>query len=59
MGTQIEAKRVMIGNWNTTRKSNSGKRPEESGVALLTVLALLSIFAVILAGFTYSLRRDG
>jgi len=33
-------------------------RPAESGVALLTVLALLSIFAVVLVGFTYTLRME-
>ncbi len=33
-------------------------RPAEAGVALLTVLALLSIFAVVLVGFTYTLRME-
>ena len=34
------------------------KRQSESGVALLTVLALLSIFAVVLVGFTYTIRME-
>ncbi len=33
-------------------------RPSETGVALLTVLALLSVFAVVLVGFTYTLRME-
>ncbi|MEW6235453.1 MAG: hypothetical protein AB1656_08720 [Candidatus Omnitrophota bacterium] len=33
-------------------------QPGESGVALLTVLALLSIFAVVLVGFTYTIRME-
>ncbi|MGC9328219.1 MAG: hypothetical protein ACP5I1_11335, partial [Candidatus Hinthialibacter sp.] len=41
-----------------TLKETWTKRPEESGVALLTVLALLSIFAVVMVGFTYTIRME-
>ena len=34
------------------------QRKREAGVALLTVLALLSIFAVVLVGFTYTIRME-
>jgi hypothetical protein len=34
------------------------KRESESGVALLTVMALLTIFAVVLVGFTYTIRME-
>ncbi len=38
--------------------TSSINRSSESGVALLTVLALLSIFAVVLVGFTYTIRME-
>ncbi len=63
-GQAGEEKRTMK-NFKTTQQSfrhehyHSGRgRPEESGVALITVLALLSIFAVVLVGFTYSIRME-
>lgn len=34
------------------------RNDSESGVALLTVLALLAIFAVVLVGFTYTIRME-
>ncbi|MBN2329403.1 MAG: hypothetical protein JXR73_19840, partial [Candidatus Omnitrophica bacterium] len=41
-----------------TLKETQTKRPKESGVALLTVLALLSIFAIVMVGFTYTIRME-
>ncbi len=41
-----------------THRITCTARAKESGVALLTVLALLSIFAVVLAGFTYTIRME-
>ncbi len=41
-----------------SQKTKPHGKPEEKGVALLTVLALLSIFALILVGFTYTLRME-
>ncbi len=47
-------KRNRLKQPHTTSKRHAG----ESGIALLTVLALLSIFAVVLVGFTYTIRME-
>ena len=47
-----------MNNKLVAHRITSTSRAKESGVALLTVLALLSIFAVVLAGFTYTIRME-
>jgi len=56
--TVRQMRKTMKWTQKHTQPTHQPGRPEESGVALITVLALLSIFAVVLVGFTYSIRVE-
>ncbi|MDP8245843.1 MAG: hypothetical protein P9L94_17300 [Candidatus Hinthialibacter antarcticus] len=48
----------MMSDRNTAQSIQPRRRDSERGVALLTVTALLTIFAAIMAGFVYTIRME-
>ena len=56
--THATGRSIMMNTSHLTTQNRVTARPGESGVALLTVLALLAVFALILVGFTYTIRME-